>query len=121
MMRRLLIVDDEEMIVSQMERMFYDKFRVFTANYAGQAVEVLKDGKIDIVILDIKMGPFSDRSGLKVLEKLRENNKNTEVIIVSAIDDQEVIDQAHRLGISIYLRKPFHPNVLTREVEKLVS
>jgi len=116
MVPKMLIVDDEETLQFFFNEMFYDQFIIKKAASADEARNVLKEFKPDIILLDIKMGPFSDRGGLELLRELREAGNKTDVIIVSAIDDPDDIEEAERLGIRRYLKKPFKPELLREEV-----
>ena len=82
MSRRILIVDDEEMI-----RLLYRKelsqggYEVDTASSGAEAIKKVSQGNFGVVVLDIEL---PDMSGLEVLQKLRKIAPETPIILNSA-------------------------------------
>ena len=77
MNRRILIVDDEEMI-----RLLYRAgYEVDTASSGAEAIKKVSQGDFGLVVLDIEL---SDMSGLEVLQKLRKIAPETHIILNSA-------------------------------------
>jgi diguanylate cyclase (GGDEF)-like protein/PAS domain S-box-containing protein len=103
---RLLIVDDNElnrdMLARRLERKGYE---VVLADGARQLMQRLKEGTIDIVLLDIEMPEIS---GLEALKTLRETYSPIElpVIMVTAKNQSEDIVTALDLGANDYVTKP---------------
>ena len=58
---KILIIDDEEMILSMMEKCLKEKFFVYTANNAKKALALLNGGNVipDIILLDINMPEYT--------------------------------------------------------------
>ena len=75
-----------------------------SARNSEQALELLKQNTYDLVLLDIFM-PAID--GLELLQEIRLKGYNVDVIVVSAANDKERIQQALRLGAVDYIIKPF--------------
>lgn len=103
----VLIVEDDPM-VAQINKRFVDsveEFRVTDmASNGKEALSILKNKKIHLVILDIYMPKFN---GLQFLKEMRKYHKNIDVIIVTAAKDSDIIDTALKLGAVDYLVKPF--------------
>src|SRR5579872_6460473 len=103
---RLLIVDDNElnrdMLARRLERKGYE---VVLADGAPELMLRLKEGSVDIVLLDIEM---PDISGLEALKTLRETYSQIElpVIMVTAKNQSEDIVKALDLGANDYVTKP---------------
>ena len=103
---RLLIVDDNElnrdMLARRLERKGYE---VVLADGAPELMQRLKEGSVDIVLLDIEM---PDISGLEALKTLRETYSQIElpVIMVTAKNQSEDIVKALDLGANDYVTKP---------------
>lgn len=103
---RLLIVDDNElnrdMLARRLERKGYE---VVLADGARELMTRLKDGTVDIVLLDIEMPEIS---GLEALKTLRETYSQIElpVIMVTAKNQSEDIVRALDLGANDYVTKP---------------
>ncbi|OGG97091.1 MAG: hypothetical protein A2508_09540 [Candidatus Lambdaproteobacteria bacterium RIFOXYD12_FULL_49_8] len=80
--KKILVIDDEENVRELLKLEFLDLgFEVMTANSAFNGLQVLKDHKMDLVILDIKM-PGMD--GIEALEKIISTQRGLPVIIHSA-------------------------------------
>jgi len=117
MIPKMLIVEDEPNQQFFFKDMFEEYFKeIKVAGSANEAREILKTFTPDIMLLDLKMGPFDDRSGLELLAELRGKGSKIDVIITSAVDDPEDINEANRLGIRKYLMKPFNMDRLRDEV-----
>lgn len=109
MIPKMLIIEDEEHLQFYFKDMFIGLFKEIKEAYsANEARDVMKTFAPDIILLDLKMGPFDDRSGLELLREMREGGNKVNVIVVSAVDDPDDIEEAYKLGIRIYLKKPFN-------------
>ncbi|MDT8447886.1 MAG: response regulator [bacterium] len=80
--KKILVIDDEENVRELLKLEFSDLgLTVLTANSAFNGLQVLKDQKVDLVVLDIKM-PGMD--GIEALEKIISTQRGLPVIIHSA-------------------------------------
>lgn len=107
---RVLIVEDDPM-VAHINKSFTDAvagFKVTGTENTGQgALEYLRGGNVDLVILDVFLPRMS---GIEVLNTIRQERSKADVIVISAANDCEIITQALRLGIIAYIEKPFEFN-----------
>ena len=104
-MRRMLIVEDEVDINDCLQHFFSTKgFSVATAFSGEEAVEKLHDEQPEIVLLDVMLPGLS---GIEVLKKIREVYPQAKVIMVTALNHDEIREQASRFGASAYVTKPF--------------
>lgn len=69
-----------------------------------EAIKLLSDHKPDILLLDLVL-PL--KSGLEILRELSLVSPKTKVIVVSSIDDEQIILKAKALGAVTYIKKPF--------------
>lgn len=113
-MVRLLIIDDDLTICDYLRCFFSQRgYKVFTANDGNQAVFVTTEQRPDIILLDIKMpGP----SGIEVLQKIKEIDKNFKVIMMSAVNEEVVVELAMKYGAVGYITKPFSLEQLEKDV-----
>ncbi|MDP8213302.1 MAG: response regulator [Candidatus Zapsychrus exili] len=113
-MPKLLIVDDEEDI-REFAKQFFRRRKIdtFTAKNGVEALEVISKEGPDLVLLDITM---EGMSGIEVLKKLRENDNHIKVVMVTALEDKDIIRQADELGAIGYVHKP----LMLSELEKIV-
>lgn len=104
-MANIVVVDDElsmrEFLQILLER---DNHQVRVASGVTEACKVLSQGAADLVFTDLKL---TDGSGLQVLRWVRENNNETQVIIMTAYATTENAVEAMRLGAYDYQTKPF--------------
>lgn len=112
---RVLIADDDPIIrldLRQMlETMEYDV--VAEAGDGRQAVELAREHKPDICILDVKM-PIMD--GIDAVDQITDENI-APAILLTAYSDRELVDRAKAAGVFAYLVKPFKPNDLPPAIE----
>lgn len=103
-MIRILVVDDEPEICSFLDRYLTKKgYKVFTSLNGEDAIKTVKDERPHIVLLDIRM-PGID--GIETLKRIKEVDKNTGVIMVTAVKDEETAKNALKLGADDYITKP---------------
>ena len=113
-MPKLLIVDDE-IDIREFARNFFKKrgITVFTASGGREALEIIEQEAPDLVLLDIRM---EEMTGVDVLRGLRKKGNMTKVIMVTGVEEPEVIDEAQALGVVTYVHKP----LILEELEKIV-
>ena len=113
-MARILVVDDEKET-----REFLSDFlklrdyQVLTASDGFEAIEIVKNERPHIVLLDIRM-PGLD--GVEVLRRIRTIDKEVGVIMVTAIKDEKVNEYALKLGACDYITKPIDLDELEKSV-----
>ncbi|WP_081458495.1 response regulator transcription factor [Solidesulfovibrio fructosivorans] len=114
---KILLVDDASPVRNMIKYMlakegFYD---ITEASNGKEALEILKNQKVDLVIADLLMPQIS---GLELLEKAKEidSANNIKFIMISGSDSKENIVKAIQLGASYYLLKPISAKVLLRKV-----
>lgn len=106
-MIKVLIVEDDPMVV-KFNKYYLEQVGGFElkaiAACADDAFEVLEKESIDLILLDIYIPGIN---GLELLSQLRKNDRNVDVIIVSAAKDSISIKKALQYGAVDYLIKPF--------------
>lgn len=119
MVERILVVDDEEKVCTYM-RKFLRKlgYQVFTVLNGVDAIKLQKALRPHLVLLDVLM-PKPD--GLTVLQKMKEHDPQTSVIMVTALHDDETGIQALKLGADGYITKPIDPSYLQEVVEAKIT
>ena len=109
--RRILIVDDEQDICECLRQFFTSRgFSVVSAFSGEEALERLAQESPDVILLDIKLPGLS---GIEVLRRLRDTHPHVRVIMVSALDEHELREQAKQYGATAYITKPFDLSDLT--------
>ncbi|MDP8264697.1 MAG: response regulator [Candidatus Aceula lacicola] len=103
-MSKLLIVDDEQDVREFAKNFFVKRnIDVRTAPGGAEALKLIDEDKPDLVLLDVRMG---DMTGIEVLQELRAKGSDVKVIMVTGVEDQDVIDEAKSLGVVNYVHKP---------------
>lgn len=114
---KVLIVDDEPFNVDFLEQeLEYLACQTSSARNGREALDQVAVEAPDLILLDIMM---PEMDGFQVLEHLKADQiwRDTPVIIISAMDDQENIARGIRMGADDYLPKPFDPVILKARME----
>jgi len=120
---RILVVDDSADTLEVLQRNLRSKgYQVFTAPGVEGAIGILEQTAVDLVITDLKMPKIS---GLDLVRHVRENLKNTEVMMITGYPSIGGAVDAVKTGAEEYLAKPFTDEELFsavgRALEKLRS
>lgn len=114
---KVLLVDDEkEFVESLSERLELRNLSPKIAYNGEQALETLKEGPPDVMVLDLRM-PGID--GIDVLRKVRKDHPDVAVVILSGHGTDKDKKEAMRLGASAYLKKPIDVDQLVGTVHKV--
>lgn len=118
MIKRVLLVDDEEEIVSFMER-FLKRFKIVSikATSGEQALQLYDKDTIDFVFLDIRMGGMD---GFTVLKEIKRIHPAAKVIVIAGNIEKELAERAIRLGAIDVVSKPLDLSELKDIIEKYV-
>ena len=117
-MIKTVIVEDDLMVASinsQFARRNPNIQIVATFHNGKDALEYLKSSDADLVLLDLYM---PDCTGLEVLSELRKEGSEIDVIMITAANDAEHINEALQLGIVDYLIKPFQYERFAQALDK---
>ncbi|MBR2519444.1 MAG: response regulator [Selenomonadaceae bacterium] len=120
--KTILVIDDDEMNL-QIAKMILEKklpCEVICASTGHDGLEILRNRRVDLVLLDILMPDFD---GIETLQELRadERIKNVPVMMLTALGDVENIQKVGTLGVKDYIKKPFMPADFIKRVEKKLS
>jgi len=113
---RILIVDDEEIVLRSCQRILRDDdYQIDVARDGLEALGLVNENDYDVLILDIKM-PKMD--GIEVLRRVKEARPDIDVVMITGLHDIGTAVQAMKLGALDYLPKPFEPEDLQMLVAK---
>lgn len=114
-MPTLLVVDDEPSNIQVLAEALKGEYRVLFALCGQEALEMVDNSEIDLILLDVIM-PGMD--GLEVLRRLKANERTATipVIFVTAITDENNEASGLTLGAVDYVAKPFRPAVVRARV-----
>lgn len=117
--RKILIVDDDASIRSMLLIVLKEENReLLTANDAIEALKILTDEKVELLISDIKM---PDITGIALLKKVKTVNPELPVIMITAYASTDEAVEAMKLGAFDYITKPFNIDELKVVVERALN
>ncbi len=117
---KILVVDDSFYMRTMLKNMLLDAgYDVIGEAANGQsALEFVKDADPDLVTLDVIL---PDNTGLAVLKGIRQEKPNIKVIMVSAVGQEVIINEAMELGATAYIVKPFSEEKVLDTVKNVLS
>jgi DNA-binding NtrC family response regulator len=119
MSARILIADDEEIVIRSCLRILDgDDFQVEAVQDGREALRKIEENPYDVMILDIMM-PNMD--GLEVLRRVKETHPNLDVIMITGLSQIDTAVQAMKLGAFDYISKPFEPDELKLVVRRALE
>ncbi|WP_322173304.1 response regulator [Acutalibacter caecimuris] len=113
MQKRILVVDDDEMNLARTKIILKKEYDVLLANSGMNALNMLKQEKVDLVLLDIEMPKMN---GFVTFQRMKEFVGEIPVIFLTASGLEDDVVSAIKLGAVNYLKKPFQPQELLRRV-----
>ncbi|QTA83652.1 Two component system response regulator, sigma54-specific [Desulfonema limicola] len=117
-METILIVDDEKNYTLILSAILEEEgFETLTANSGNEALEILKNSDVDLVLTDMKM-PLMD--GIELLKNVKEKDPQLPVIMMTAYGTVEKAVEAMQKGAYSYILKPFDNESLIVYVKKAV-
>ena len=118
-MEAILIVDDEKNYPPILSAILKEEgFETLTAFSGKEALEILKDSDVDLVLTDMKM-PFMD--GIELLERIKDKDPDLPVIMMTAHGTVEKAVEAMQKGAYNYIMKPFDNERLIIYVNKATA
>ena len=115
----ILLVEDEEHLHEALKlNLEMDGYMVDSAYDGGEALKQIQSAHYDLIILDIML-PSLD--GFSITERMRLNNNQTPILILSAKNTSANRVQGLKLGADDYLTKPFNLEELLLRVAKLIQ
>jgi DNA-binding NtrC family response regulator len=116
---RILIVDDEEIVIKSCLRILGGgDYYVEVAHDGREALRKIEENPYDVMILDVVM-PNID--GLEVLRRVKETHPDMDVIMVTGLPQVDTVVQARKLGARDFISKPFEPDELKQVVQRALE
>ncbi len=116
---RVLIVDDSANTLEVLRRnLTAAGYKVFTAPGVSEAIEILEQTRLDMVITDLKM---PNVSGMDLVRHIRENFRDTGVMMITGYPSIEGAVEAVKTGAEEFLPKPFTDAELLSAVKRVLD
>ncbi len=115
-MPRVLVVDDEPLVVKSCRRILSeDGWEVDAVESGREGMRRAMDQHFDLVLVDLKM---PDADGMEIVRSLRRRRPRTTVIIITGFGTVASAVEAMRLGVADYIEKPFTPDQIRDAAER---
>lgn len=115
MSTKILIVDDQFGIRTLLnEVLIKEGYTVFKASNGLQALHIVENNMLDLVLLDMKL-PGMD--GVEVFKRMKKIQEDIRIIFMTAYSETEIIQKSNQLGALTYFSKPFDINEIRRTVK----
>ncbi|MGB0838763.1 MAG: response regulator transcription factor [Chitinophagales bacterium] len=116
---KIIVVDDDVIMLQAIKTMLSKQgYQVFATTDAQDALDTIEEEDFDLIISDIMM-PYM--SGIELLHSIKAIRKNLPIIIISALDQQEVIMTAFQEGAEDFVKKPINLNELLLRVKRVMN
>ena len=115
---KILVIDDERGPRESLRMVLKYDYEIFLAERVDAGVELLREKKPDLVIMDIRM---PEKSGIEGLQEIREIDANVSIIMLTGYGDLETAQKAIRFGANDYLQKPFDITEIQEIIKKYVN
>lgn len=115
----ILIVDDEPIVREAIRDWLIEAgYDVTTAETGERALEITAEKDFGLIIIDVRL---PGKTGIRVLEEMKEVNPNVKAIIITAYASPQMRTEAIELGALHYLSKPIAPDQLERIVREALA
>lgn len=116
--RTILVVDDEEELLTSLQRPLQTKYRVLTTTRSTEVMNILCFEKTDVILLDIRMPGMT---GIELLKEIKFMYPHIPVLIMTGHGDENDTITTLKYGASGYIKKPIDLYFLFNEIERVLS
>ncbi len=110
---RILVIDDDPIILSVVSMMFRDQADVDCTNNAARGLELLQENSYDYILLDYKM---PEHDGIWFMENAK-IPAHTKTILITGYADKEMTNKMSTMHVTNYVLKPFEKQDLLRHMD----
>lgn len=116
----ILAVDDTAVVLTRILNTLQNDYEVVTVNSGPRALKYLEQEKPDLILLDIKMAQMS---GVETLQEIRamKGREDIPVIMLTSVEEKDMVVLTHKLGICDYILKPFSSDVLIDRIHRVFA
>ncbi len=116
--KRILAVDDTALTLMRISNTLRDEYDVSTVNSGIRALKYLEEQKPDLILLDIQM---AQKDGIETLREIRamKDRADIPVIMLTAVEDKDIVLKSAKLGICDYVLKPFSAETLLDRIHRV--
>ena len=116
----IMVVDDDEINSKAVTNMLQEEYRVLTANSGKKALDLLKECKPDLILLDVYM---PEMDGHNVIRILKENSDYSDipVVFLTSDENEDTEVQGFSEGATDFIRKPFRKAVAIQRIRRILE
>lgn len=116
----LIMADEDKSVIDAfVKKIPNEKFNMIaTTSNGAELINLIRESKPDVVITDLIL---PELDGFAVMEKLKDENINTNIIVHTGLSLNGFVNKAINLGAKYYAIKPFNPQILLERIEEIVS
>lgn len=118
-MRKILVVDDEKIMLMLARRILSSKYEIVIANSGAEAIEIFEKEHPDLVLSDLLMPEMDGYELHRILQE--KTSEPVPIIFMTADESDESESKGFEVGAADYIRKPLKPDVLLRRVGNIVD
>jgi DNA-binding NtrC family response regulator len=120
MRKHLLLVDDEPTILMAFKKLLQNpEISVDTADSIESAKELVDKRAYAAVIADLRLSGFAGEEGLEIIQYVKGRSPETQIILITAYGNQDIMKKAYNLGAAFYFEKPISTNILKSALKSL--
>ena len=115
MKQRILIIDDSFYMRTVLKNILEEEgYEVTEAESGEEGMKKIGRTEPDLITLDLIL---SDGSGMDFLKKIRQQNPDAKVVVISAVGQEKIVNQALDFGAMAYIVKPFEKEKVLNVIE----
>ncbi len=118
--KRILAVDDDIIVLTRITNILRNDYELITVNSGMRALRYLREEKPDLILLDIRM---AQQDGIETLREIRnmEERKDIPVIMLTGVENKDIVVESAKLGVCDYLLKPFSSTELLKRIQRVLG
>ncbi len=115
----VLLLEDEFSVAKGLEMVMSEQgYDVDLAPTGQAALDAFRAGRFDLLVADLRL---PDMDGMEVIERIKENQPDTSVVIITGYPSVSSAVEAVKMGVSDYLRKPFTEDEFMSAVDETLK
>ncbi len=116
---RMLIIDDEELVIDSCRKIFADKdFEIISTTNPQEGLDLVTESKFDVILCDWKMPGFD---GIDVVQEIDKRSPDSAIVMISGFPNINRATEAMKRGAMDYVTKPFTPEDIINSVNRAMK
>ncbi len=120
MNEKILVIDDSPFVFKMIKKAIEPQGYIIVGNASNgkKGLEMIKELNPDVVTLDITM-PIMD--GIETAKIIKQKFPNLKVIMLSAMGDNDLVEELKNIGVDTFVTKPFKPPIILDALETVLT